>query len=78
MKSWRFHGTGQPLTLEEVPDPHAGPGEVVVVVKAAGLCHSDVGALDDPQWHFAGPHRRGCRGVEGDSVQAVHHQGGPV
>ncbi|WP_405476280.1 zinc-binding dehydrogenase [Streptomyces sp. NBC_00009] len=50
MKSWRFHGTGQPLTLEEVPDPHAGPGEVVVDVKAAGLCHSDVGALDDPQW----------------------------
>ncbi|WP_114423779.1 zinc-binding dehydrogenase [Nocardioides houyundeii] len=50
MQSWRFHGTGQPLTLEEVEAPHAGPGEVVVDVRAAGLCHSDVGALDDPQW----------------------------
>jgi len=50
MQSWRFHGTDQPLTLEEVPEPHAGPGEVVVQVKAAGLCHSDVSALDDPGW----------------------------
>ncbi|GGU61574.1 alcohol dehydrogenase catalytic domain-containing protein [Streptomyces daghestanicus] len=50
MQSWRFHGTGRPPTREEVPEPHAGPGEVVIAVKAAGLCHSDVGALDDPKW----------------------------
>jgi len=50
MKSWRFHGTGQQMTLEDVEEPHAGPGEVVVAVKAAGLCHSDVSALDDPGW----------------------------
>ncbi|WP_372351061.1 zinc-binding dehydrogenase [Streptomyces sp. KL116D] len=50
MKSWRFHGTGKPLTQEEVRPPTAGAGEVVVDVKAAGLCHSDVSALDDPGW----------------------------
>lgn len=50
MKSWRFHGTDKPLTLEEVEEPHAGPGEVVVAVKAAGVCHSDVSALDDAGW----------------------------
>jgi len=50
MKSWRFHGTDKALTLEEVEEPKAGPGEVVVAVKAAGLCHSDVSALDDPGW----------------------------
>ncbi|MCL2336770.1 MAG: zinc-binding dehydrogenase [Firmicutes bacterium] len=50
MKAWRFHGTGKPLTFEDVPVPHAGPNEVVVQVKAAGLCHSDVSALDDPGW----------------------------
>ncbi|MFD5753205.1 zinc-binding dehydrogenase [Streptomyces sp. NPDC127033] len=55
MKSWRFHGTGQPLTLDEVEVPHAGPGEVVVDIKAAGLCHSDVGALDDAQWMASFP-----------------------
>ncbi|MFJ8770241.1 alcohol dehydrogenase catalytic domain-containing protein [Streptomyces clavifer] len=50
MQSWRFHGTGKPLPLDEVDTPHAGPGEVVVDIKAAGLCHSDVSALDDPTW----------------------------
>jgi alcohol dehydrogenase, propanol-preferring len=50
MKSWRFHGTDTSLTLDEVPEPHAGPGEVVVDVKAAGVCHSDVTALSDPGW----------------------------
>lgn len=50
MKSWRFHGTNQPLTYDEVPVPHAGPGEVVVDVRAAGLCASDMGALHEPEW----------------------------
>jgi len=50
VKSWRFYGTNKPLQLEEVPEPEAGPGEVVVDVKAAGLCHSDVSALDDAGW----------------------------
>ena len=55
MQSWRFHGTGNPLTHEEVDVPHAGPGEVVVDIKAAGLCHSDVSALDDPEWMASFP-----------------------
>ncbi|MFE9115494.1 zinc-binding dehydrogenase [Streptomyces collinus] len=55
MQSWRFNGTGKPLVLEEVEVPHAGPGEVVVDIKAAGLCHSDVSALDDPEWMASFP-----------------------
>ena len=50
MKSWRFFGTNEPLRLQEVPEPHAGSGQVVVDVKAAGLCHSDVSAIHDPGW----------------------------
>ena len=50
MQAWQFNGTNEPLTLNEVPEPTAGPGEVVVAVKAAGICHSDVSALDDPGW----------------------------
>ena len=50
MKAWQFTGTNNPLQLNEVPEPHAGPGQVVVEVKAAGVCHSDVTALDDPGW----------------------------
>lgn len=50
MKAWVFSGAGEPLKLEEVPDPVAAPGEIVIDVKASGLCHSDVAALHDPSW----------------------------
>ena len=36
-----YHGAGR-LTLEEWPDPVAGPGELVVRVRACGLCGSDL------------------------------------
>lgn len=42
MKAWQFEGTGKPIALNEVPDPEPGPGEVVLDMRAAGLCHSDV------------------------------------
>lgn len=50
VKGWQFVNTNQPLELVEKPDPVATPGRVVIDVKAAGLCHSDVGALRDPSW----------------------------
>lgn len=46
MKAWHFTGAKEPLTEVTLPDPSAGPGEVVIDVKAAGLCHSDVSFLD--------------------------------
>lgn len=42
MRAVRYHGPKKPLRLDEVPAPQAGPGEVVVRVKAAGLCHTDL------------------------------------
>lgn len=33
---------GEPLTSVEVPDPEPGPGQVVIAVRAAGICRSDV------------------------------------
>ena len=50
MKGWLFTGTHVPLKLVEKPDPVVVPGEVVIDVKASGLCHSDVAALEDPGW----------------------------
>ncbi|MGM7698950.1 zinc-binding dehydrogenase [Microbacterium sp. A84] len=43
MKAWEFPGVGQPLRLVDKPKPEPGPGEVLVQIKAAGMCHSDVG-----------------------------------
>ncbi|WEV68910.1 zinc-binding dehydrogenase [Bifidobacterium sp. ESL0775] len=50
MKSWMFYGTNKPLKLEDVPEPHAADDGVVIDVKAAGLCHTDVGCMRDPGW----------------------------
>ena len=35
---------GQPLEVRELPVPDPGPGEVLVQVEAAGLCHTDIHA----------------------------------
>ena len=50
VKGWEFTYTHQPLRLVEKPDPVAQPGYVVLDVKASGLCHSDVGAMEDESW----------------------------
>ncbi len=50
MKAWQFTETHQPLQRAEIPEPAAGRGEVVIDIVAAGLCHSDVGAMTDESW----------------------------
>ena len=41
MKAVRLIEPGQPLELQDIPIPEIAPGEVLVSVKAAGVCHSD-------------------------------------
>ncbi|HTO73800.1 MAG TPA: zinc-binding dehydrogenase, partial [Gemmatimonadales bacterium] len=41
MRALRLESIGQPLVTRELPVPVAGPGEVLVRVCAAGICHSD-------------------------------------
>ncbi len=38
----RAHGGPEVVKLEDLPDPQAGPGQVVVAVKAAALNHLDI------------------------------------
>jgi len=42
MKAVRLVKPGQPLELQEVPIPQIGPRDILVRVRAAGICHSDV------------------------------------
>ncbi len=48
--AWQFVNTWEPLYRAEVAAPVADEGQVVIDVKAAGLCHSDGGMLTDPGW----------------------------
>jgi len=50
MRAWHFTATHEPLVMVDKPDPVPGAGEVLLDVRAAGLCHSDVGMLEDPKW----------------------------
>jgi (R,R)-butanediol dehydrogenase / meso-butanediol dehydrogenase / diacetyl reductase len=44
MRAAIFKTTGAPLEIVELPDPVAGPGEIVVRVRDCGICGSDLHA----------------------------------
>ncbi|PEH79437.1 alcohol dehydrogenase [Nocardia sp. FDAARGOS_372] len=47
MRAWVIRAKREPLELVNFPEPALRPGEVILDVLAAGLCHSDVGIVDD-------------------------------
>jgi NADPH:quinone reductase-like Zn-dependent oxidoreductase len=63
MRAVRFHQFGGPevLVCEEAPKPAAGPGEVVVEVKACALNHLDLWIREGiPAYQVRLPHISGC------------------
>ncbi|SEN20306.1 alcohol dehydrogenase, propanol-preferring [Luteibacter sp. UNCMF331Sha3.1] len=46
MKAARLHEYGKPLVLEDIPVPDIAEDEVLVQVKACGMCRSDVQLID--------------------------------
>ena len=50
MRGIVFHRAGAPLTLEQVPDPEPGPGELILRVGRCGICGSDVHLTESHGW----------------------------
>lgn len=46
MRAMVLEGPGQPLRLRELPRPTAGPGQVLLKVRACGICRTDLHVLD--------------------------------
>jgi propanol-preferring alcohol dehydrogenase len=44
MRAAVVHSFTEPVTIDELPKPVAGPGEIIVKVEASGLCHTDIHA----------------------------------
>lgn len=44
MKAAVVHRFDEPLSIEDVPIPQAGPEQVLVRIEASGLCHTDIHA----------------------------------
>ena len=42
MRAGVVHAFGKPLSIEEIPIPTPGPGEVLIKVIASGVCQTDV------------------------------------
>jgi propanol-preferring alcohol dehydrogenase len=47
MKAVRFDGIGRPARLEDVPKPEPGPGQVLIRIGGAGVCHSDLHVMEE-------------------------------
>jgi len=46
MRAWRLHQPKAPLSLEDIPMPSPGRGEVLIKVEACGICHTDLHLID--------------------------------
>jgi NADPH:quinone reductase-like Zn-dependent oxidoreductase len=75
VRAVRIHEDGGPdvLRLEEIPDPEAGPGEVLVELRAAGLNHLDIwvrkGLPSVPKPRILGADGAGVVAALGDGVE---------
>jgi propanol-preferring alcohol dehydrogenase len=46
MRAMVLERAGEPLRLRQMPDPVAGPGQVLISVRACGVCRTDLHILD--------------------------------
>jgi 6-hydroxycyclohex-1-ene-1-carbonyl-CoA dehydrogenase len=46
VKAAVFHGPDRPLSVEDVPTPTTGPGQVLIRVAGCGVCHTDLHYID--------------------------------
>ena len=47
MQEVRFGGVGRPAQIANVPKPSPGPGEVLIKIGGAGVCHSDLHVMEE-------------------------------
>lgn len=47
MQAVRFVGVGRPPQIEDMPRPSPGPGQVLIRIGGAGVCHSDLHVMEE-------------------------------
>jgi len=77
VKAAVLHAAGEPLRLEDVRLAGPGPGEVLVRVQAAGICHSDLHYLTGSTCTGrAGCRLTGCSGPSTGSTTSTRRSRG--
>jgi len=46
MRAARLHRIGEKLSIDDIPIPDIGNGDVLIKIKASGICHSDINYRD--------------------------------
>lgn len=52
MKAAVYPGHGKPITIETLPDPEPGPGELVIKVHRCGICGTDLSMTKGEMWDY--------------------------
>jgi propanol-preferring alcohol dehydrogenase len=47
MQAVRFVGVGRPAEIADIPQPSPGPGQVLIRIGGAGVCHSDLHVMEE-------------------------------
>jgi len=47
MQAVRFFGVGREARIDDVPKPSPGPGQVLIKIGGAGVCHSDLHVMEE-------------------------------
>ncbi|GAA1574286.1 NAD(P)-dependent alcohol dehydrogenase [Actinomadura kijaniata] len=63
MKAVQYRRIGAAPEVVEVPEPEPGPGQVLLKVTAAGVCHSDIAVMGWPRVPFPLPLTLGHEGA---------------
>jgi len=66
MKAAIYPGKGQPIIIEDLPDPVPGPGDVLIRVHRCGICGTDLSMTRGGAWDF------------GSHVQFGHEYAGEI
>jgi threonine dehydrogenase-like Zn-dependent dehydrogenase len=66
MRAAIYPGGGRPITIETLPDPEPGPGDLLVRVDRCGICGTDLSMTRGGAWDF------------GNGVQFGHEYAGEV
>jgi len=69
MKAAVFKAPGTPLAIEDVPDPTPGPNEMVLKVRASGICGTDL------HWSECRDHAEGWRVLAPEAVMGHEFAG---
>lgn len=52
MKALFYPGKGQPVVVQDMPDPEPGEGEVILKVHRCGICGTDLSMTKGEMWDF--------------------------